>query len=83
MAQEAHSGASSAAALSAELSLNALLGSRAGPGLSPRGPAASQPLSLTAHPLSGEGLLGGLPRQSSAPDTPNISARCGASPAAD
>lgn len=60
--------------MSAELSLNALLGARPGFG-SGRAPAASQPPAARAPPLAGEGLLGGLPRQSSAPDTPNLSAR--------
>ena len=65
-------------AMSCELSLDALLIANSGrPGSSSaRGPTTSQPLSLgSRHPLPGEGLLNTTTRQSSAPDTPNLSAR--------
>ena len=40
-----------------------------------RGPSSSQP--LAGRVPSREISLGAMPRQSSAPQTPNISARCG------
>ncbi len=62
-------------AMSAELSLNAMLTTR--PAVSGRAPAASQPLALTSRPLSaGEALLSANQRQSSAPSNATLSARC-------
>ena len=78
-AQELGAGAANALGaaapeLSAELSLNALMGTKAAASLA-RGPSSSQP--LAGRVPSREISLGAMPRQSSAPQTPNISARCG------
>ena len=58
--------------LSAELSLSALMSTEAAASLA-CGPSSSQPLAGRAP--SREISLGAVPRQSSAPLTPNISAR--------
>lgn len=64
-------------AMSAELSLNAML-NNSRPASGGRAPAASQPLTLTSRPLSaGEGILNATQRQSSMPSNANLSARCG------
>ena len=61
-------------AMSAELSLNAMLNIR--PASGGRAPAASQPLAPTSRPLSaGDALLNATQRQSSMPSNANLSAR--------